>query len=81
MKLYGYADEGLSIEEIVSVELAEIALVATSEELRRIARFLENCADGMEARGKSWWHEHLSDKDHRFEGSPHFVVFNPEYDR
>lgn len=78
MKIHGYADEGLEIEDIVTAELAEITLVATPEELRRIANFLENCAKGMEARGKSWEHEHLSDKDHYFDGSPHFVVFNPD---
>lgn len=54
MKIHGYADEGLEIQEIVPAELAEIALVATPEELRRIARFLEICATGMEARGRSW---------------------------
>lgn len=79
MKIHGYADEGLEIEEIVPAELAEITLVANPEELRRIARFLENCASGMETRGKSWEHEHLSDSDRYFQGSPHFVVFNPEY--
>ncbi|UCV04940.1 hypothetical protein [Dechloromonas denitrificans] len=78
MKIHGYADEGLEIEEIVPAELAEITLVATPEELRRIAKFLENCANGIETRGTSWEHEHLSDKDRFFMGSPHFVVFNPE---
>ena len=78
MKIHGYADEGLGIEETVPSELAEITLVASPEELRRIARFLGNCAIGMEARGKSWEHEHLSDNDRYFEDSPHFVVFNPE---
>lgn len=79
MKIYGYADEGLEIEEIVPAELAEITLVATPEELRRIAKFLENCASGIETRGNSWEHEHLSDKDRYFRNSPHFVVFNPDY--
>ncbi len=78
MKIHGYADEGLKIEEIVPAELAEITLDATPEELRRIAKFLENCADGIEARGTSWEHEHLADKDRFFMGPPHFVVFNPE---
>jgi hypothetical protein len=77
--IYGYANNELPIEEVVSTELAEITLVATPDELRRIARFLESCASGMEARGRSWEHEHLSDKDHAFESSPHLVVFNPEY--
>ena len=78
MKIHGYADEWQEIKEIVPAELAEITLVATPEELRRIASFLENCANGMEARGKSWEHEHLSDKDRYFKDSPHLVVFNPE---
>ena len=78
MKIHGYADEGLGNDETVPSELAEITLVASPEELRRIARFLEHCATGIEARGKSWEHEHLSDKDRYFKYSPHFVVFNPE---
>jgi hypothetical protein len=78
VEIHGYADEDLEVEEIVPAKLAEITLVATPEELRRIARFLENCANGMESHGKSWEHEHLSDKDAYFEVSPHFVVFNPE---
>ena len=79
MKIHGYADEGKEIKEVMPDELAEITLVATPEELRRIARFLESCANGMVARGKSWEHEHLSDKDKHFKDSPHFVVVNPEY--
>lgn len=81
MKIFGYADEGLPVEAVVSAELAEITLVASTDELRRIAKFLESCAEGMEARGRSWEHEHLSDKDRSFEGAPHFVVFNPELGR
>lgn len=79
VQLHGYADEGRSIEDIAPASLAEVTLVATAEELRRIARFLEACAQGMEARGRAWEHEHLSDWDHTFESSPHFVVFNPQY--
>lgn len=78
VKIHGYADEGRASEDIVPAELAEITLVATPDELRRIAKFLVSCANGMETRGKAWEHEHLSDSDHSFEGSPHFVVFNPE---
>lgn len=80
MKIHGYADEGLDIEDIVPAELAEITIVATPTELRRIARFLEACAIGMETKGKSWEHEHLSDKDSSFIDSPHLVVFNPAHD-
>lgn len=79
MKIHGYADQGLKIEEIVPAELAEITLVATPEELRRIARFLERCADGMECRGQSWEHAHLADQDRYFSNAPHLVVCNPDW--
>lgn len=81
MKIHGYVDEGPEMEKIVPAELAEITLVATPEELRRIAKFLERCAIGIEAHGKSWEHEHLSDGDWHFKDSPRFVVFNPECGR
>lgn len=78
MKIHGSADEGRAIEDDSPAELAEITLVATPEELRRIAKFLESCAEEIDARGKAWEHEHLSDKDRSFESSPHIVVFNPD---
>lgn len=78
MKIHGYVNEGHAIEDNVPAELAEIALVASPEELRRIAKFLESCATGIDALGKAWEHEHLSDKDRLFESSPHFVVLNPD---
>ena len=78
MKIFGYKDEGLSPDKIEPSELAEITLVANAEELRKIARFIDAAANGMETLGKNWEHEHLSDKFHEFKSSPHFVVFNPE---
>ena len=77
MKIFGYKDQGLDPAEIRPDELAEITLQASPAELRKIAAFLDACADGMEARGKDWEHEHLSDRMKQFEGAPHFVVFNP----
>lgn len=77
MKFYGYKDRDLPVEDIEPDELAEITLVATPDELRKIARFLESAADKMEQRGKGYSHEHLSDLDKTFRDSPHFVVFNP----
>jgi F420-dependent methylenetetrahydromethanopterin dehydrogenase len=74
MKLYGYKDEGLDIEQLVPAELAEVTLVATPTELRRIAAFLESAAKEMERMGDTYSHEHLSDKDRSFLKSPHFVV-------
>ena len=78
MKLYGHADENRPSVTLDPSELAEITLVANPDELRRIAKFLESCASGMEERGKTWEHEHLSDRDASFEDSPHFVVYNPD---
>lgn len=40
MKIYGYADESLSVEQIEPRALAEITLVAIREELRSMASFL-----------------------------------------
>ena len=78
MKIYGYKNEGQDPENIEPSELAEITLVANADELRKIARFIDAAAEGIEKRGKNWEHEHLSDKYREFESSPHFVVFNPE---
>lgn len=80
MKIHGYKDEGLPIEQIGPSELAEITLVATPHELREIAAFLKAAADNMERLGPEYDHEHLSDKKPGFEGSPHFVVFNAHRD-
>lgn len=78
LKIYGYKDEGLEPQDVRPGELAEITLVATPDELRRIAKFMNQAAEGMEARGRNWEHEHLSDKDKSFRDSPQFVIYNPE---
>jgi uncharacterized protein YacL (UPF0231 family) len=78
MKLsgYGYKDENQPIELTDFLELAEISLFATPEEIRKIASFLNASADNMEKMGNHYDHEHLSDKQNGFNDSPHFVVFN-----
>ncbi|USF86411.1 Imm32 family immunity protein [Candidatus Endoriftia persephonae] len=79
MKIYGYKDEGLDIEQIVPAELAEITLVASPDELRMIASFLKTAAQEMERMGEAYDHEHLSDKNEPyFDNSPHFVVAREE---
>ncbi|WP_422656609.1 Imm32 family immunity protein [Noviherbaspirillum sp.] len=78
MKIFGYKDEELNPADIRPAELAEITLHASPAELRKIAAFLNTCADGMEAMGRNWEHEHLSDRMKEFDSAPHFVVFNPE---
>jgi hypothetical protein len=77
LKIYGYSDEGLAVEEIMPRELAEITLVATPSELRKIVAFLTTAAEKMEQMGSVYGHEHLADRQAGFEKSPHFVVFNP----
>ena len=74
MKLYGYADEGIPIEEVVPALLAEITLCATPEELRQIAEFFTSCAAEMERMGAAYDHVHLSDRLKQFRSSPQFVV-------
>lgn len=78
MKLFGYPDEGLPPEAVSPRELAEITLCATPVELRRVAAFLEICAEEMERMGASYDHVHLSDRMREFESSPHFVVATSE---
>ena len=77
MKLYGY-EEGQPPVEGASVNpLAEVTLVASSKELRKMAQFLNDAANTMESMGSAYSHEHLADKQSGFEASPHFVVFSP----
>lgn len=78
MKIYGYKDEGLPIEQIESSELAEITINASPEEVRKIARFFAKVADDMDKMGADYSHIHLADEESGFEDSPHFVVFNSE---
>lgn len=78
MNVYGYANEAQAGDASRPVELSEVTLAATPGELRRIAMFLERCAEGIETRGKSWEHEHLADADCLFADAPRIIVFNPE---
>ncbi|MFZ6639911.1 Imm32 family immunity protein [Undibacterium sp. TC4M20W] len=77
MKIYGYKNTELASEDIVPDELAEITLVASVQELRKIARFINSAADDMERDNSNWEHRHLSDADKSFEGSPQFVLYKP----
>ncbi|PXX47803.1 Imm32 family immunity protein [Undibacterium pigrum] len=77
MKIYGYKNTGLAPADIISDEMAEITLVASAQELRKIASFIVSAADDMERKNSNWEHRHLSDADKSFEGSPHFVVYKP----
>jgi hypothetical protein len=74
MKLFGYRDEDLDLEQPSPSKLAEVTLVASPAELRRIAAFLDAAAKEMEQMGATYSHEHLSDNDHHFSEMPQFVV-------
>ena len=78
MKIYGYSDDGLLVEEIRPRVLAEATLMADPDELRRIASFLLTQADAMERMGPEYSHAHLSDHQPGFLDSPSLVVFNPD---
>ena len=78
MNISGYGLREKDLPNLVPYDLAEIALRATSTELREIAAFLLAAATEMEAMGSKFSHLHLADKNRIFEGSPHFVVFNDE---
>lgn len=80
MKLYGYPDEGLTVEEIVPAKLAEVTVNATPAELRRMAEFLRFCANEMDRMGDAYGHIHLSDHMKDFRNSPQFVVMGFESD-
>ncbi len=76
MKISGYEIGDLPIEDIKFIDLAEITFVATPDELRKIAKFLNSAAQDMEKMGKSYDHVHLSDNQPGFKDSPHLTVFN-----
>lgn len=78
MKLFGYPEESRISESTTPDELAEVTLVASPEELRKMAQFFEAVAREMEAQGNMWEHEHLSDRYSEFRQSPHFIIFNPD---
>jgi hypothetical protein len=78
MKIYGYTNDGSGQQDISPSDLTEITLVASPNELRAIAKFMEAAARGMEERGKNWEQEHLSDKYPEFKSSPQFVVSTPQ---
>ena len=77
MKLYGYAAGKAHAGDLAPSALAEVTLLATPAELRKIAAFLNAAAARMEVMGREYSHEHLSDNVRGFKRSPHFVVAAP----
>ena len=56
MKCYGYTAEGNDL-----IELTEITIQADAEALRRLAAFINGCADQIVAYGQAWDHQHFQD--------------------
>lgn len=56
MKVYGF-----EVGQDERMELSEISLVASSGELRKLARFLSDVATKMEIHGRDFGHEHFRD--------------------
>jgi hypothetical protein len=74
MNIYGYPIQHRD-NHAESLQLAEITLCATPNELRQISEFLVSCATEMERMGDAYDHLHLGDQVKEFNNSsPHFVV-------
>lgn len=78
MKISGYTEKELPVDEVIAIDLAEITLSATPDETRKMAAFLLYAASEMERMGSSYSHVHLADVQPGFENSPHFTVFNSD---
>jgi len=83
MKAFGFqrtaeCDRGDSEATDQPLELTEVSLVADSAMLRRVASFLNRCADMMDQPGAAFGHEHLKDAlpDWRQEDSDLIIVKN-----
>ena len=57
-----------------NLQLDEVVLTASPDEIRRIAQFFSDTADRMDEMGSDYDHEHLSDHATGFESSPHLIV-------
>ena len=75
IKLWGYEKKKAGS---TPMELKEVTLIASPVQLRKIAKFLEAAAAGIEQRGPKWEHEHLGDTVPGFRTSPQFIVFNSQ---
>ena len=73
MKLYGYTKSSESVEEVV-----ELTFQCQPSELREIAKFLQDMADGIENDGENFGHGHAKDYcDNWPENSAEIIVYKP----
>ncbi|HEX4330262.1 MAG TPA: hypothetical protein VH105_25965 [Burkholderiales bacterium] len=78
MKLYGYTQKARRADSKSPEKMAEVTLVASPAQLRKIAAFIENAAREMEEMGDTFNHVHLESHQKGFANSPQFVIFNPK---
>ena len=71
MKLFGYRQNS-SPDSPES--LSEVTLVSNPEKLRKLAKFLQQCADEIEQQGDDWEHEHFGTDGEQ----PALIVYNEE---
>ena len=53
---------GHEVDGDIALELQEVAFMGSPDEIRSVARFLLECADGMDA-DAHWGHKHYQDAD------------------
>jgi hypothetical protein len=78
MKIFGRRIDPATLEAGDELyQMAEVTLVASTKELRKIASFILDAADGIERMSEGYGHEHLSLKRKGFEDPPDIIVANP----
>lgn len=76
MRVFGYPKE--EYEEQYSIELSDVTVAASPDELRKLAKFFEEAAIDIEKHGTDFEHEHLQDNQEGFDGSPDIQIFNKD---
>jgi hypothetical protein len=74
MKVYGYSE---SIETESPLTLSEVTLSTNPNELREIAKFLNQVANKIDESGDNFEHEHLAENFGNVQG-PNFIVYNED---
>lgn len=74
MRLFGYTKAARQADVQQPEAMAEVALEATPEELRRIAQFFERAAADLEHGTAPDAHLHLDDVDPYFAGAPALIA-------
>ena len=68
MKIYGYSKLKVTADGLI--EMREVSIQTGPDNLRRIAQFINQCAELMEKHGEKFGHEHLKD---------HYVILDDNF--